>query len=58
LESFCSFEIVLNDFAVAFFFGVWLACSVQLDELLDAVIAGCDGISAFLDNSIFGVNFF
>ena len=51
-------EVGHDVFAIAFFLGVWLAGSVQLEEFLNAVVASRDDVSALLDNSIFGLDFF
>ena len=51
-------EVGHDVFAIAFFLGVWLTGSVKLEELLDAAVAGCNYVSALLDDSIFGLDFF
>lgn len=51
-------EVGHDVFAIAFFFGIRLTGSVQLEELLDAVVASRDDVSALLDDSIFGLDLF
>ena len=51
-------EVGHDVFAVAFFLWVRLTGSVQLEELLDAVVAGRDDVAALLDDSIFGLDLF
>jgi len=53
-----SIEIGQDVFTIAFFLGVCLACSVHFEEFLDTIVAGLDDGPAFLDNSIFGLDFF
>jgi len=49
-------EICHDILDVGLFFGVRLACAVGFQELLNAAIAGIDDASAFLDDSIFGLD--
>ena len=49
-------EVGHDVFAIAFFFGVWLTGSVELEEFLDAAVASCDDISALLNDSVFGLD--
>lgn len=51
-------EIGHGVFAVVFILRVWLASTIHLEEFLDTVVAGCDNISAFLDEFVFGFDFF
>ena len=51
-------EVGHDVFAIAFFLGVWLTGSIKLEELLDAAVAGCNYVSALLNDSIFGLDFF
>lgn len=51
-------EVGHDVFAISFFFGIRLTGSVQLEELLNANVAGCNEVSALLDHSIFGLDFF
>ena len=51
-------EIGNDHFAIAFFLGVRLPGSVQLEEFLDTVVASRNDVPALLDDSIFGLDFF
>ena len=51
-------EVGEDGFGVDVLFWVRLAGAVGLEELLNAVIADVDGGAAFLDYSVFGVDFF
>lgn len=50
------FEIRHGYVAVILLLGVWLAGAVVLEELLDAVVASRDDVSAFLDHTIFSLD--
>lgn len=58
MNDLCFVVVCHGVFAVAVFFGVELAAAVHFQELLDAVIAGCYVRSAFLDDAVFGLDFF
>lgn len=51
-------EVGHDVFAIAFFFGVWLTSAIHFEKFLNATVASCNDISALLDNSIFGLDFF
>ncbi|KAL8957216.1 MAG: hypothetical protein Q9193_005457, partial [Seirophora villosa] len=53
------FVVVREDgFGVGFVFGVFLAGAVGFEEFLDAGVAGGGIGSAFLDDAVFGLDFF
>lgn len=56
LDDLSFVEICHHILDVRLLFGVRLACAVGLQEFLNADITSIDDASAFLDNSIFGLN--
>jgi len=58
LDDLSFVEIRHDILDVCLLFGVRLACAVGFEELLNANIAGIDNASAFLDDSIFGLDLF
>lgn len=56
LDDLGSVEVCHDIFDVCLFFGIWLACAVGFQKLLNAAIAGIDDASAFLNDSIFGLD--
>jgi len=56
LDDLSFVEICHDILDVCLFFGVRLACAVGFQELLNAAITGIDDASAFLYDSIFGLD--
>lgn len=57
--EYVGFVVVCEDgFGVGFVFWVFLAGAVGFEEFLDAGVVGGDVRSAFLDDAVFGLDFF